>query len=870
MMASLVRKFVQEKPLDFDVDDEYNVEYSFAMEYKGPAISYTIPRVEPVNVDSIPVAARVSTKGVGKNWSLPVVQPLFKIDSLKPKLSKIELEQDASLVPVTHSNELEVARVLDVSKSFGTGFRVVNVIDTSGELEFSESAECIPRLLKECGSSGTLGFSDSHDNSRDLSESSDTECLHEDYNDIVASPTGYELELGKSNVKKGACHRCLVKKRFKEKEVCIVCNAKYCSNCVVRAMGSMPEGRKCVTCIGRRIDESKRASLGKSSRMLRHLLTDLGVKQIMSHEVSCVVNQVPPELVILNGKPLSREELVRLLGCPNPPRKLRPRKYWYDKQSGLWGLEGEKPSQIITPQLDVGDPIMQNASNGNTKILVNNREITKPELWVMQWAGIQCEGQPHFWCSADGSFQEVGQKNEIKRIWFKPKVKLLCSVLSLPIPSESAISGQEEAHKVATSVPGKLEKKASHKLLMVGYEKSGTSTIFKQAKFLYKVPFSTDERQTLKHMIQGNLYRYIGILLEERERFEVEAINEMRIKSINQPGSSDTPNSDQIENKNMYSISRRLQAFSDWLLQVMMSGNLEAVFPASTREYAPLIEELWKDRAFQATFDRRNEIQMLPRVANYFLNRAVEISRTDYEPSDMDILYAEGISSSNSIASVDFSFPKSLNDSFIDGSDQDSPLQRYQLVRIHSSSLGANCRWLEMFEDMDLIIYCVSLTDYDEYSYDIDGVPTNKMLESKKLFETIAAHPVCHQKNFLLILNKFDLLEEKIEQVPLTKCEWFHDFNPIHSSSNSNTTSSSRNPIAPLAQRAFHYIAAKFKQQFKDLTGNKLYVSRVTGLESDSVDEALRYGTEVLKWNYEKPSFITNDWTDSTETSTFS
>lgn len=61
-----------------------------------------------------------------------------------------------------------------------------------------------------------------------------------------------------------------------------------------------------------------------------------------------------------------------------------------------------------------------------------------------------------------------------------------------------------------------------------------------QAKFLYKVPFSTDERQTLKHMIQGNLYRYIGILLEERERFEVEAINEMRIKSINQPGPSGT------------------------------------------------------------------------------------------------------------------------------------------------------------------------------------------------------------------------------------------------------------------------------------------------------------------------------------------
>uniref|UniRef100_A0A0D9Y119 Extra-large guanine nucleotide-binding protein 1 n=1 Tax=Leersia perrieri TaxID=77586 RepID=A0A0D9Y119_9ORYZ len=870
-------------------------EYSFAAEYDGPPLpSYSLPRAIPLDLSRIPLASLSSPSASPPPLTaspLPVVRPLTP----------------SSLCSAIHAHRAAGTSSSAAAGGGGGGGSGVaagggggasaavdsptSVIENhhaalhhSAELPSTPSDdenadEALPSKAPVVTFAETSGSLLQSSEDGDENDNEEDEFDEEEYGDEalpVRSSGSLSPARWRGEAKSRGCFRCGKVGSFwarGDKESCLACGARYCAGCLLRAMGSMPEGRKCLDCIGRPVAESKRESLGRGSRVLRRLLSAPEVELVMRSERECVANQLRPEDVYVNGAKLSPEELVVLQGCQCPPSKLRPGFYWYDKVSGFWGKEGHKPHCIISANLNVGGALDQKASNGNTGILINGREITKSELQMLKLAGVQCAGKPHFWVNADGTYQEEGQKTVKGKIWDKPIVKLLSPVLSLPTPNKANNHcGEEPVHMVNRLIPDYLEQRTIQKLLLVG---SGTSTILKQAKFLYKSkPFSVEECEDLRLIIQSNIYNYLGILLEGRERFEEEAISD-RTTCQSDPSSSDQCEPELSNEVHEYSISPRLKAFSDWILKAMAIGNLEDIFPAASREYAPLVEELWKDSAIQATYKRRSELPFLPSAASYFLDKAVDISRTEYELSDMDILYADGITSSDGLASTDFSFPQLALDGrgFDEPDDPQDTLLRYQLIRINNKGLHENCKWLQMFDDVRLVIFCVAVSDYDEYYEDANGNVVNKMMESRQLFESIALHPIFEQMDFLLLLTKFDILDQKIGKSPLTSCDWFSDFTPLVSRNLINGTSKSSRGSSTgstLAQMAGHYIAVKFKSLFQSFTERKLYVSYVNALDQESVRSAIRYGREIIKWEDEKPVFGSSETMYSEEPSSYS
>lgn len=86
--------------------------------------------------------------------------------------------------------------------------------------------------------------------------------------------------------------------------------------------------------------------------------------------------------VVINGRALTPEKIAEIEKRYGV--RPRPGNYWYDKTSGLYGVVGYPAYGFMYPGHDFG-PLSRGASNGDTGVLVNGRELPKSEWAVWSY-----------------------------------------------------------------------------------------------------------------------------------------------------------------------------------------------------------------------------------------------------------------------------------------------------------------------------------------------------------------------------------------------------------------------------------------------------------------------------------------------------
>ena len=160
-------------------------------------------------------------------------------------------------------------------------------------------------------------------------------------------------------------------------------------------------------------------------------------------------------------------------------------------------------------------------------------------------------------------------------------------------------------------------------------------------------------------------------------------------------------------------------------------------------------------------------------------------------------------------------------------------------------------KWLHVFSGIDVVIYVMSLSAYDQVLF--EDHTTRCWDETLSLFEKTASNKSFKETDFIVFLNKDDIFQNKIQQIS------FNVYNPDFPSQDSHNAEKVQFWIREqLAYRFYHPYSSQQGMITKHNSNNNGYTINY-GNQDEYIPEE-----EEQKYDYSKPNM--NYHTNSTRT----
>ncbi|CAF0826247.1 unnamed protein product [Adineta steineri] len=242
--------------------------------------------------------------------------------------------------------------------------------------------------------------------------------------------------------------------------------------------------------------------------------------------------------------------------------------------------------------------------------------------------------------------------------------------------------------------------------LLFGAEGSGKSTLMKQMRIIYGTGYSEEDRRSFVKFVYQNICMAMQSMIRAMDTLKI-----------------------QYRDKNNEQKHAPLVRSVDYTTVTILEP-----------QYVEAIKSLWSDPGIKECYDRRREYQLID-SAKYYLDSIDRIAAPDYLSTEQDILCARILI--NGITEYSFDFENIT----------------FRIIK-NDARRSEHRKWIRYFDNAFAIIFVAALDEYDHVLAESDN--ENQMEESIALFRTIVTNRGYRNFPVILILNKKDLLGEKI------------------------------------------------------------------------------------------------------------